>query len=146
VWKDTGDVPVIISTKIWAERILLMRVETLKARKTEESERLRKREEEAREQSERLWMREEEAREQSERLWKREEEAREQEEEAREQRERLRKKKESEMSSYSAVIQESLLQRNRVRDRVLPAEQLRAYIKLGQWGDVLQWKVSMCIL
>jgi hypothetical protein len=87
--------PVIISTQIWEERVLLMRVETLKARKTEENERLWKREEEAREQSERLLMREEDAREQSERLWKREEEAREQEEEAREQREQLRKRKES---------------------------------------------------
>jgi hypothetical protein len=129
--------PVITSTQIWAERVLLMRVETLKARETEESERLWKREEEAREQSERLWMREEEAREQSERHWKREQDAREQEEEAREQeeeareqeeeareqeeesREQLRKRKESQMSSYSEVIQESLLQRNRVRDRVI---------------------------
>jgi hypothetical protein len=110
--------PVPISTQIWAERLLLMRVETLKARKTEENER--------------LWKREEEAREQSERLWKTEDEAREQEEEAREQRERLRKRKESHMSSYSAVIQEFLLQRNRVRDRVLPAEELRAYINSGQ--------------
>jgi hypothetical protein len=82
--------PVIISTQIWAERVLLMRVETLKARKTEENERLRKREEEAREQSEPLW--------------KREEEAREQEEEARELEEQLRKRKESQIPSYSEVI------------------------------------------
>jgi DNA anti-recombination protein RmuC len=108
--------------KIWAERLLLMRVETLKARKTEENKRLWKREEEAREQ---------------------EEEAREQEEEAREQ---LRKRKESPMSSYLEVIQESLLQRNRVRDRLLPAEQLRAYLERGQWGCVLPRQVSMCIL
>jgi hypothetical protein len=110
--------PVLISTQIWAERILLMRVETLKGRKTEDSERLWKREEEAREL---------------------EEEARGQEEEARE---RLRKRKESQMSSYSEVIQQSLQPRNRVR----AAEQLRAYIEHGQWGCVLKWKVSMCIL
>jgi hypothetical protein len=109
---------------MWEERVLLMRVETLKARKTEENERLWKREEEAREQRERLLLREEDAREQAE--------------EAREQEERLRKRKESQMSSYSEVIQQSLQPRNRVRDRVLPVEQLRSYIERGQWGVCAQ--------
>ncbi|KAJ1417558.1 hypothetical protein B484DRAFT_400797 [Ochromonadaceae sp. CCMP2298] len=89
-----------------------MRVENLRLRKMEETELLRKREEEAREQTELLWMREEEARGHSERLRKKEEEAR-------EQTERLRKRKE-------------------MRDRVLPAEQLQAYINLGEWGDELK--------
>ncbi|KAJ1411062.1 hypothetical protein B484DRAFT_435689, partial [Ochromonadaceae sp. CCMP2298] len=99
----------------------------------EETELLRKSEEEAREQSERLGMREEEAREQGERL-------RQREEEAREQTERLRKRKESQILSYSAAIQQSLHHRNIVRDRVLPAEQLQAYINLGEWGHVLPQK------
>jgi hypothetical protein len=58
-YENRGEAQYITSTQIWADKVLLMRVETLKARKTEESERLWKRDEEAREQSERLWMREE---------------------------------------------------------------------------------------
>ncbi|KAJ1431673.1 hypothetical protein B484DRAFT_430175 [Ochromonadaceae sp. CCMP2298] len=139
--------PVTLSTELWRARVLLMRMENLRIRNMEQTERLRMREEEAREQTERLRMREEEAREQGERRRMREEEAREQterlrmrEEEAREQGERRRMREEEVKLSYSAVINSSLHQRNIVRNRVLLAEDLQAYIKRGEWGHVLPQK------
>ncbi|KAJ1398069.1 hypothetical protein B484DRAFT_484134, partial [Ochromonadaceae sp. CCMP2298] len=126
--------PVTLSTELWRARVMLMRMENLRLRKMEETERLRKREEEAREQSERLGMREQEEEEQGERLAKRKEEAR-------AQAERLRKRKEETAKlSYSAVINSSLHHRNIVRNRVLLAEDLQAYINLGEWGHVLPQK------
>jgi hypothetical protein len=141
--------PVLISTQIWAERLLLMRVETFKGQK-DRGEWAAVEEGGGGEGAEWAALDEgggsEGAGGGSEGAGGESEGARELEEEAREQRERLWKRKESQMSSYSEVIQQSLQQRNRVRDRVLPAEELRAYINCGQWGCVLQLKVSMCIL
>ncbi|KAJ1432941.1 hypothetical protein B484DRAFT_394725 [Ochromonadaceae sp. CCMP2298] len=87
-----------LGRKLWRARVMLMRMENLRLRKMEETERLRKREEEAREQTELLRMREQEEEEQGER-------PRQREEEAREQTERLRKRKEEIAKlSYSAEI------------------------------------------
>ncbi|KAJ1397369.1 hypothetical protein B484DRAFT_472108, partial [Ochromonadaceae sp. CCMP2298] len=111
--------PVTLSTELWRARVMLMRMENLRLRKMEETERLRKREEEAREQSERLGMREEEEEEQGE---------------------RLRMREETPKLPYSAVINSSLQQHFKLKKRVLLAEDLQAYIKRGEWGHVLPQK------